>query len=180
MTEPDRNCPDFANIRRTILVQDMLLRWGLRVVFKALVPGRFKLCFRYVNFKLILIIDGWGISCIMSLISTPPDLIDSNSTLARVMVWCHQATGQYLSQRIYMSPYGVSRPQWVLNKPTPCLQETDSINLIHKSLRLLDSRSPKPWSLVKDMLWYILWNILLVITVQVCVVKSSKFYEDWQ
>ena len=37
------------------------------------------------------------------------------STLVQVMAWCYQATGHYLSQcwPRYMSPYGVTRPQWV-------------------------------------------------------------------
>ena len=43
------------------------------------------------------------------------DLTDDNSTLVQVMAWCRQATGHYLSQcwPRSMSPYGVTRPQWV-------------------------------------------------------------------
>ena len=45
------------------------------------------------------------------------DLTDDKSTLVNVMAWCCQATSQYLSQclTIFMSPYGVTRPQWVNN-----------------------------------------------------------------
>ena len=40
---------------------------------------------------------------------------DDQSTLAQVMAWCRQATSHYLSQcwPRSLSPYGVTRPQWV-------------------------------------------------------------------
>ena len=40
-----------------------------------------------------------------------------SNTLVLVMAWCRQATGHYLSQcwPISLSPYGVTRPQWVNN-----------------------------------------------------------------
>ena len=40
---------------------------------------------------------------------------DHKSTLVQVMAWCRRATSHYLSQcwRSSMSPYGVTRPQWV-------------------------------------------------------------------
>ena len=43
------------------------------------------------------------------------DLTDDKSTLVQVMAWSHQATSHYLSQcwPRSMSPYGVTRPQWV-------------------------------------------------------------------
>ena len=46
----------------------------------------------------------------------PQNSIDDNkSTLVQVMAWCRQATSHYLSQcwPRSMSPYGVTRPQWV-------------------------------------------------------------------
>ena len=45
----------------------------------------------------------------------PWDLTDDKSTLVQVMAWCRQATSHYLSQwwPSSMSPYGVTRPQWV-------------------------------------------------------------------
>ena len=65
--------------------------------------------------KLILVIDCRSIfcqivPCLMSL-----DLTDDKSTLVQVMAWCHQATSHYLSQcwPRSMSPYGISKPQWV-------------------------------------------------------------------
>ena len=43
------------------------------------------------------------------------DLTVDKSTLVQVVAWCHQATSHYLSQcwPRFMSPYGVTRPQWV-------------------------------------------------------------------
>ena len=45
----------------------------------------------------------------------PLDLTDDKSKLVQVMAWCRQATSHYLSQCWYrsMSPYGITRPQWV-------------------------------------------------------------------
>ena len=59
--------------------------------------------------------DGWGISCKIALRWMPLDLTNDKSTLVQVMAWCRQATSHYLSQcwPRFMSPYGVTRPQWV-------------------------------------------------------------------
>ena len=45
----------------------------------------------------------------------PLGLGNDKSTLVQVMAWCRQATSHYLSQcwPRFMSPYGVTRPQWV-------------------------------------------------------------------
>ena len=45
----------------------------------------------------------------------PLDRTDDKSTLVQVMAWCHQATSHYLNQcwPRFMSPCGVTRPQWV-------------------------------------------------------------------
>ena len=47
------------------------------------------------------------------------DPADHQSTLVQVMAWCRQATSHYLSQcwPSSMSPYGVTRPQWVNSSP---------------------------------------------------------------
>ena len=60
-------------------------------------------------------IDGWGISCEIALISMSLDLTDDQSTLVQVMAWCRQATSHYLSQcwPRSLSPYGITRPEWV-------------------------------------------------------------------
>ena len=76
---------------------------------------RFKQNFRQIIFKLISVTDGWGISCKIVLRWMPLDLTDDTSTLVKIMSWCRQATSHYLSLcwPRFMSPYGVTRPQWV-------------------------------------------------------------------
>ena len=66
-------------------------------------------------------IGGWGISCEIALILMSLDFTDDQSTLVQVMAWCRQATSHYLSQcwPRSLSPYAVTRPQWV--KPIDCL-----------------------------------------------------------
>ena len=45
----------------------------------------------------------------------PRDFTDDKSILVQVMAWCHQSTSHYLSQCWFrsLSPYGITRPQWV-------------------------------------------------------------------
>ena len=83
--------------------------------FNSLAPGNFEWNFRHVIFKQILVIDGWGISCEIALIWMSLDFTDDQSTLVQVMAWCRQATSHYLSQcwPRSLSPYGITRPQWV-------------------------------------------------------------------
>ena len=71
--------------------------------------------FRYVNFKQILVIDGWGISCEIALIWMSLEFTDNQSTLVQVMAWCRQATSHCLSHcwPTSLSPYGVTRAEWV-------------------------------------------------------------------
>ena len=87
--------------------------------FNSLAPGRFEWHFRRVIFKLILVIDGWIISCEIAVRWMSLDLTDDKSTLVQVMAWGHQAPSHYLSQCWHrsMSPYGVTRPQWVNTPP---------------------------------------------------------------
>ena len=81
----------------------------------SLAPGKYEWNFRHVIFKQILVIDGWDISCEIALIWMSLDFADDQSTLVQVMAWCRQATSHYLSQcwPRSLSPYGVTRPQWV-------------------------------------------------------------------
>ena len=60
--------------------------------FNSLTPWRFQRKFRSVIFKLILVIDGWGISGEITL--RPFD----KSTLVQLIAWCCQATSHYLNQ----------------------------------------------------------------------------------
>ena len=84
------------------------------VFFNSLAPGKFEWNFRHVIFKQSLVIDGWCISCEIALLWMSMDFTDDQSTLVQVMAWCCQATSHYLSQCLprYLSPYGVTRPQW--------------------------------------------------------------------
>ena len=70
-------------------------------------------------FQIISVIDGWCISFEISLRWMSLDLTDDKSTLVQVMAWCHQATSHYLSQcwPRYLSPYGITGPQWVNSSP---------------------------------------------------------------
>ena len=61
---------------------------------------------------------------------------DDRSTLVNVMAWCRQAISHYLNQcwPRFMSPYGVTKPQWVKVMPSVNL----SINgLVVPSTRLV-------------------------------------------
>ena len=64
-------------------------------------------------------IDGWGISCKITLRWMPLDLTDDKSTLVQVMAWCLTAPSRYLSQcwLRYMPSYSITRPQWVNQNP---------------------------------------------------------------
>ena len=81
----------------------------------SLAPGKFEWNFRYLIFQIIAVTDGWVISCEHALRWMSLDLTDDKSTLVQVMAWCRQATSHYLSHcwPRSLSPYGVTRPQWV-------------------------------------------------------------------
>ena len=86
-------------------------------IFNSLAPGKFEWNFRYLILQIISVIDGWGISCELALRWMSRDLTDDKSTLVHVMAWCRQAASHYLSQcwPRSLSPYGITRPQWVNN-----------------------------------------------------------------
>ena len=98
-----------------------IFQWEIKLLLKtyinSLAPGKFERYFRYVPviFKRILLTDGWGISCEIALIWVSQNFTDDQSTLVQVMAWCCQATSHYRSQcwSRSLSPYGVTRPQWV-------------------------------------------------------------------
>ena len=64
----------------------------------SLVPVKTEWNFILVIFKLILVIDGWGISCEIPLRWISLDLTDDWSTLVRVKAWYSQAASLYLRQ----------------------------------------------------------------------------------
>ena len=61
------------------------------IFLNSLAPEKFEWNFRYVIFKWIFVIAGWGISCEIVLILMSLDFTDDQSTLVQVMAWCHQA-----------------------------------------------------------------------------------------
>ena len=81
----------------------------------SLVPGRTRCHFKTAIFNLALLIGIFTSSEDNALTWMPRDLTDDKSILVQVMAWCRQATSHYLSQSwpSPMSPYGVTRPQWV-------------------------------------------------------------------
>ena len=100
----------------TVIEIERLSSWLVNHTWvNSLVPGRFKVNFRWVILKLILVVNGWGISCETALIWVSLDHTYDKSTLVQVMAWCRQATSHYLSQcwPRSLSPYGITRPQWV-------------------------------------------------------------------
>ena len=89
------------------------MKW---VTFNSLAPGKFEWNFKYIIFKWILGISGWGLSCEITQIWMSLYFTDDQSTLAHVMAWCRQATSHYVSQcwPRSLSPYGATRP-WQVN-----------------------------------------------------------------
>ena len=86
--------------------------------FNPLGPGSPGCHFKTAIFNLVLLIDFFRSFNDNAPRWMPWDLTDDKSTSVQVMAWCHQATSHYLSQcwPSSMSPYGVTRPQWV-NSP---------------------------------------------------------------
>ena len=88
-------------------------QFSIQMLINSLTPGRF--C---SNFQTHL--RGWYIEYFMGNCScvNAAEPIDDQSTLVQGMAWCRQATSHYLSQcwPISVSPYGVTRPQWVKSR----------------------------------------------------------------
>ena len=98
------------------------------VRINSLAPGKFELNFRHVIFKQLLVTDSWDISCEIAPIWMSLEFTDDQSTLVQLMAWCRQATSHYLSRcwPRSLSPYGITRPHWGLNKMADILQTTIS------------------------------------------------------
>ena len=95
-------------------------RTNLSYMINSLVPGVFVYSLNLVNFKLISMINISSIFCEIAIRWMPQHVTDHESRLVQVMVWCRQATSHYLSQCWHrsLSPYDVTRPQWVKNMAT--------------------------------------------------------------
>ena len=61
------------------------------------------------------------------------DSTDDQSTMVQVMAWCHQATSHYLNQcwPRSLSPYGITRPQWVNERKQLQRHETNTPQGVH-------------------------------------------------
>ena len=83
----------------------------------SLAPGRFWMKFLVTNFQTNF--SNWWLSYFMwhdiALKWLSLDLTDDKSALILLMVWCPQAARYFLSQCWLksMSPFGVTRPQWL-------------------------------------------------------------------
>ena len=109
-----------------------LWKWRVDIItitmFNSLAPGRLKWNISWVIFKLILVINGLGISPEITPRWMSQEL--NKSTLVQVMAWCRQATSHYLSQcwPRSMFPYGVRLGHNELMLPTISPQ---IINVVH-------------------------------------------------
>ena len=81
----------------------------------SLAPGKSECDFKNSIFNLVSLTGICRTSYANTLRWMPLDLTDGKSTLVQVMAWCRQATSHYLNQcwPRSMSPYGVTKPQWV-------------------------------------------------------------------
>ena len=57
----------------------------------------------------------WGMTCEITPRWMSLNIIYNKSAFVQVMVWCHQGISHYPKElwQQFMSPYGVTRPQWV-------------------------------------------------------------------
>ena len=81
----------------------------------SLPPGRYGSNFTSGISEHILHIKFMSTSCQTAVGWMSQNTFDDKSTLVQVMTWCHQAASYYLTQCSprSMSPYSVTRPQWV-------------------------------------------------------------------
>ena len=84
-------------------------------LINSLASGRCCSDFKSITFNFIIEKRSVGIPYEITHRLMPHNFSHEKSTLAQVMAWCRQATSHYLSQGgpISMSPYGVTKPQWV-------------------------------------------------------------------
>ena len=133
----------------------------------SLSTGRSDWNFRWIIFKLILVIDG-RISCEIILRWISPDVIDDKSTLVQVMAWCCQATSHYLSQcwRRSMSTCFITRPQWVKKEH---VVKGPQCGFMVASLFIDGCKSSKTWQVIcsasqgvvkkKKSAWMLTWSL---------------------
>ena len=118
--------------------------------------GDLKNIFQNVFFKLISWIDTLSNSCETALRSMPQNPSDDKSTLVQVMAWCRQAASHYLSQCCprSLSPYGVTRPQWVKTAMKDRPKWIDFRPTPRSSLSSRVTWLPTDKTYNNDQLWY--------------------------
>ena len=109
-------------------------------------PGRSECDSKNGIFNLVLLIGIFRSAHDNSFWWMPQIFTDDKSTLVQVMAWCRQAASHYLSQCWLrsLSPYGVTRPQWVKSGVVI------KLGWITNSLRLSDTKWH--WDLGQD--WF--------------------------
>ena len=105
----------------------------VNTMVNSLAPGRPGCHFKTAIFNLVLLIGFFRSSNDNAPRWMSWDLTDDKSTLVQVMAWCRQATSHYLSQcwPSSMSPYGVTRPQWVNDALAPCIRRSSTTIMLN-------------------------------------------------
>ena len=89
----------------------------------------------------------------------PVDLTDDKSTLVQVMAWFRQAPIHYLSQcwPRFISPYGVTRPQWVRSLDSNCVNFKHNLKIDIWSILVNITQERMPKDLVDGKLTFGQW-----------------------
>ena len=107
---------NWYSVRSGNFYRHRLILWYFFIsLINSLAPGKPRCHFETAIFNLVLLIGIFTPSKDDALRWMPRDLTDDKSTLIQIMAWCRYTTSHYLSQcwPSSMSPYGVTRPQWV-------------------------------------------------------------------
>ena len=138
--------------------------------------------------------DGWGSSCKIALRWMPLDLPYDKSTLVQVMAWCRQTTSHCLSQCWpgFISPHGVTRPQWVKIVITPfCIVMrqlyNDFCRHIHGQLRLPYIIGPAfegliyviSWSTGSFNTWFMMTKCICVLRYFIVMIHNTSLIYIW-
>ena len=84
--------------KNSLTTQKIFIGTHLIFSINPLAPEKLEWNFKYVIFKQILVIDGWGIFCEIVVIWMSLDFTNGKSTLVQVMACCRQTTSHYLSR----------------------------------------------------------------------------------
>ena len=125
-------------------------KWGVDGEGSYLIgPWEIWINFYVVIFIQILVIDGWGIFCEITLLWMTLIFIDDQSTLVQVMASCRHATSHYLSQcwTRSLSPFAVTMPQCLIDRATSvyrmvkCQIYLCSLRYIHIQYNMMNTSS---------------------------------------